>query len=193
MKTGIISGTVDLPHIKDVVMIKRKHMYEGYTPSECGQEEILKTVDRLIVVSAAGALNPDYGVGDIVLLNDLVTLFCPSPLSGFNFVDLSSPFDQEMSDRVMSLCDRQGSYAFTKGPHFETFADKKVLQNLGADSVGMSMVPEVIMANYLKIPVIGLAVITNLAFVKHAHADVLRESQNAKSKLETIFTKLISP
>lgn len=194
----IISGLLFKKHI--IVLSGRFHTYEGYTPGEA-----VKTVrylheqgvKKIIITSASGALNPKYQVGELVLLTDMITLFCQSPLTGSQFPDLSQPFSNRLStlaqkaavETEISL--QKGVYVYMKGPHFETYSDKMALRFLGADVVGMSTVPEVIMANYLDIETLGLSIVTNLAFVKHDHRKVLQAVTNQKAKLEKFFLELI--
>lgn len=167
-----------------VFMNGRLHMYEGYTSWDATLPiRVFAKVGmtRLVVTSAAGAINEHYRVGDFVILNDMLTLllsFDP-PLSGSQFLDLSEPFDAGMRERAKKilvqegLSFREGTYCFIHGPNFETPADKMALKSLGADVVGMSTVPETMMARWLGVRVLGLSFVTNLAFVTHAHEDVL--------------------
>src|SRR3989344_735743 len=185
---------------KLIILSGRFHSYEGFSTSE-----VTKTVKflhgqgikKLIITSAAGALNPKYKVGDLVILNDLITIFCQSPLVGPKFQNLSQPFSPELiklaqkSASEVKLPSQKGVYVYMKGPHFESFADKKALRLLGADVVGMSTVPEVIMANHLGMEILGLSLVTNLAFVKHDHRKVLQAVINQKGKLNKFFMNLI--
>lgn len=194
----IISGSLFEKNI--IVLSGRFHTYEGYTSGEA-----VKTVrylheqgvKKIIITSASGALNPKYQVGDLVLLNDIISLFCQSPLSGSQFPDLSQPFDNRLSilaqkaavETEISL--QKGVYVYMRGPHFETYADKMALRFLGADVVGMSTVPEVIMANHLGMETLGLSMVTNLAFVKHDHRKVLQAVIDQKAQLKKFFLELI--
>jgi len=194
----IISGT--LYGKKVIILSGRFHTYEDYTTSE-----VVKTVKylhrqgvkKIIITSAAGALNPKYNIGDLVVLNDLITLFCPSPLGGAKFQNLSKPFNQSLINKAQvsaleaDLSIQKGVYVYQRGPHFETFADKMALRFFGADVVGMSTVPEVIMANHLGMEVLGLSIVTNLAFIKHDHREVLKAVKNKEKKLQTFFIELL--
>jgi purine-nucleoside phosphorylase len=180
----------------------RLHIYEGYS----GEEATLPIrvfaqagVKQLIVTSAAGALNESYRVGDFVILSDLLTLFLPSnPLVGPQFIDMSQAFNQNLRLLAKKTCAqaslsfREGIYAYMKGPHFETPADKMALHHLGADVVGMSTVPETIMARSLGLQVLGLSFVTNLAFVQHAHEDVLAAAHSSSKKMAQLLTGIIS-
>ncbi|KKP66148.1 MAG: Purine nucleoside phosphorylase [Candidatus Roizmanbacteria bacterium GW2011_GWA2_35_19] len=174
----------------------RFHTYEGYSTHEV--TEIVRYlhsrgVKKIVITSAAGGLNENYKVGDLVILKDVISLFCSSPLTGPKFLDLSRPFSEDMVKKAQKIAKDQkinyqnGTYVYVRGPHYETFPDKKALKILGADVVGMSTVPEVIMANYLKMEVLGLSMVTNLAFVKHDHHEVLTNAKKQEEKLYKFF------
>lgn len=175
----IYSGTIDYPK-----RIDRKHLYEGYSEDDIVKQLIIENPDKLIIVSAVGALNPRLKIGDIVMVKDLVTLFYQSDTNSREFTDLSEPFDINLMDKVhLPLM----THVYMRGPRYETFSDKKILTNLGCDIVGMSMLPEVIACNRLKIPCVGICLVTNLAFEKHDHKYVLEESKKAEDKLKEII------
>lgn len=179
----------------------RLHTYEGFTTEEVTrpiQAFAQLGLKKLIVTAAAGGLNPSYQVGDFVILSDLITTFCPSPLIGAKFQDLSQAFNIDMGAQAVQICStthipfHQGVYCYTRGPHFETPADKRLFANLGADVIGMSTVPETIMARFLGIDVLGLAFVTNLAFVKHDHRDVLAAADEGSKQMVMLLEQLIS-
>lgn len=184
----IVSGTLDLGGIK------RLHLYEGGSASgvvRFGNEK------AVVIVSAVGALNSEYQVGDIVVLSDMITLFCPSPLEGATFQDLSAVFDKDLQEKAIDYLVKNGIphragavHVFCRGPHYETPADKIALQYLGADVVGMSMTPEVILAAHKGIAVLGLCVVTNLAFVKHDHEDVKAQAEKAIPIIQDLVKQL---
>lgn len=182
-------------------MSGRFHLYEGYTATEATLPiRIFASagVKRVVVTSASGALNPDYQVGDFVVLSDLLTLFLRStPLVGPQFLDMSATFDSKWQAKAkqaiaeLKLTARSGIYAYVQGPHFESPADKRALLSLGADCVGMSTVPEVLMARQLGLKVLGLSLITNLAFVKHDHHDVMAAAARSSSQMAEIIQRVI--
>ncbi|MBI4226430.1 purine-nucleoside phosphorylase [Candidatus Roizmanbacteria bacterium] len=185
---------------KLVILSGRFHTYEAYTSAEAVRTVRFlheKKVKKIIITSASGALNPKYQVGDLVILHDMITIFCQSPLTGSQFQNLSQPFSQklieaaEKSSFEAGIPSQKGVYIYVKGPHYETFSDKMALRFLGADVVGMSTVPEVIMANHLGMEVLGLSMVTNLAFVKHDHKEVLKTMAYKKEKLGLFFKRLI--
>ncbi len=182
-------------------MMGRLHLNEGFSVDQVVEplKRLAKGgVKRVVVTSAAGALNEKYKVGDVVVLSDLLTLFLPeSPLKAGQFQDMSKVFDKKWqveAGRVLKkegLSFHEGIYAFARGPHFETFADKRALKRLGADVVGMSTVPEVIAAKSLGMKVLGLSLVTNLAFVSHSHEDVLKAAERASLGLARVLKNLI--
>lgn len=183
-----------------IILSGRFHTYEGYTSAEAVDtikylhEEGVK---KVVVTSACGGLNPKYQVGDVVILSDVLTLFAQSPLVGAKFQDMSRPFSPKLIEAAETAAfqtktrTQKGTYAYFRGPHFETFADKMALRFLGADVCGMSTVPEVIMANYLKMEVAGLSLVTNLAFVKHSHEEVLASAKANEKKLNAFIEEFI--
>ena len=170
-----------------VLMLGRFHFYEGHSIQEITYPvRLFKLlgVETLIATNAAGGLNPDYAVGDIVLLNDhlnLAGLSGVNPLRGPNLVDfgvrfpaLSDAYDlalkrlvhQTWKKIVSSNAERrlhEGVYAFVGGPSYETRAECRMLRMLGADVVGMSTVPEVIVARHCGMRVLALSLVTNNA------------------------------
>ena len=185
---------------KVIVLSGRFHTYEGYSSYEATKTIRYlheKGVKIIIITSAVGALNPKFQAGDLVILSDIISIFCQSPLTGSQFQNLSQPFSGnliELAQKVAGqsgLTSQKGVYVYMRGPHFESFSDKMALRFLGADVVGMSTVPEVIMANYLGMEILGLSLVTNLAFVKHDHREVLQAVKNQELNLQKFFLKLI--
>lgn len=183
-------------------MSGRIHMYEGFS----GEEATLPIrifakagVQKLILTAACGALNPKYKVGDFVILSDMLTLFLAldNPLRGPQFIDVSEVFDIEMRKKARKICVEndisfhEGIYAYYHGPNYETPADKMALRILGADVCGMSTVPETLTARSFDIKVLGLSFVTNLAFVKHDHKEVVAEANKAGEKMKKILQNVI--
>jgi purine-nucleoside phosphorylase len=177
-------------------------MYEGYS----GEEAPLPVrvfakagMKQMIVTAACGALNEKYQVGDFCLTSDVLTLFLvlDNPLRGPKFLDMSEVFDPEMravARKVMvenGITFHEGVYTYYHGPNFETPADKMALKFLGGDVVGMSTVPETIAARWEKVSVMSLAFVTNLAFVKHDHKDVLAAADHASKQMVTVLEGII--
>lgn len=182
-------------------MSGRFHLYEGYSAHEATFPIRVFSelgVKRLIVTSASGGINPDYMVGDIVILSDLITMFIPTnPLVGPKFQDMSQVFDPEMRDAAISaskansISYKEGVYMYLPGPHYETPSDKRAVSILGADCVGMSTVPEVLQAKNLGMKVLGLSFVTNLAFVKHSHEEVVKAANEGSKNMSTLLRRVI--
>ena len=180
------------------VMAGRWHRYEGFSSSEVTlpiRVFAQAGAKRLLITAAAGGLNPKYQVGDVVITNDLLTLFLPdSPLVGPQFLDMSEVFSPQLRQVLRQAATeseitfQEGVYCYGHGPHFETPADKMALHMLGADVVGMSTIPETMMARQLGLEVASLALVTNLAFVKHDHREVLAAAEAASAKLSALLT-----
>lgn len=196
---------------KVVVMQGRFHHYEGYDFIEITYP--IRTmaalgVQRFIVSNAAGALNPAYNKGELMLLEDHINLLGGSPLAfkevsafGERFVDMVQPYDPGMSSRLLEIAESKnitlhhGVYAAVMGPQLETRAEYRYLKIIGADTVGMSTIPEVIVANQLKIPVIAVSVLTdecdpdNLQPVKVE--EIIATANAAEPQLITLIEELI--
>lgn len=175
-----------------VAMQGRVHAYEGFAPWEVGfPTRVLGRlgVKHLTITNAAGGINPSFRVGDLMAIVDHLNLSGSNPLAGPNdatlgprFPDMSHAYDPELL-RVLesaafaeSYSLRRGVYACLAGPSYETPAEIRMLRTLGADAVGMSTVPEVIVASHMGIKVTGISCITNLAAgigpEKLSHEDV---------------------
>lgn len=189
----------------------RFHFYEGLSMKEVAAPVMLAYLlgaENLIVTNAAGGVNPAFNVGDIMLLKDHINLMGDCPLRGPNedtlgprFLDMSEPYSARMNEILLSVADEQGIplhqgvYAGVRGPAFETPAEYRYIRIIGADAVGMSTVPEVIMARYLKLPVCALSVITDLGvegkIEKVSHDMVLEAAHKATSRIARIIKGLI--
>ena len=121
----------------------------------------------------------------------------PTPLSGANFQDMSTAYDSKLQQLAikttakLKLPHQKGVYIYYHGPQFETPSDKRALRLLGGDVVGMSTTPETIMAKHLGIKVLGLVLVTNLAFVKHNHLDVLAAANKASGRMSQLLTEIV--
>jgi purine-nucleoside phosphorylase len=181
-----------------VTLAGRFHFYEGWTMDEVVLPTALLRglgVEILIVTNAAGAVNKSFSPGDIVLLNDHINLMGTNPLIGPNnekmgvrFPDMSNPYTPELRTLTKKIAKeklsdpsifKEGVYAAFTGPSYETPAEIKMARIIGADLCGMSTVPEVIVANWLGMKVIGLSCATNMA------AGILDQPLNHKEVVET--------
>lgn len=193
---------------KDIIAMQgRFHYYEGYTmrevtfPVRVMYELGIKT---LFVSNASGGMNPNFKIGDIMVINDHINLFPEHPLRGKNFPtgprfpDMHQTYDPQliaMADQIaeeQGITLRHGVYVGTQGPTFETPAEYRMFARLGGDAVGMSTVPEVIVARHCGIRIFGISVITDLGGfdvpVEVSHEEV----QEAAGKAQPIMTRLIS-
>ncbi|MCI0527210.1 MAG: purine-nucleoside phosphorylase [Nitrospira sp.] len=175
------SGRLLIGHLKDrclAVLQGRCHLYEGYTPAQITFPiQVLAGlgVQILIVISAAGALSPKLSPGEMMLIRDHLNLMGDNPLRGLEargrsvFLDLTAAYDgelQEVASRAaaeLGISCQRGILAGVLGPSYETPAEVAMLKSLGADAVCMSTVPEVIMARFLSLRVLGMVLITNRA------------------------------
>ena len=197
---------------KVVAMAGRFHYYEGY-----GTDEVIFPIrvmkflgiKNLLISNAAGSMNPKYEVGDLMIINDHISLFAPNPLIGKNenefgprFPDMSEPYKKEIIAMAKKIANEnnilvhEGVYTGVTGPTFETRAEYKMLHILGGDVVGMSTVQEVICANHMSIPVFAMSVITDVGIREEentiTHEEVLEAAKNAEPKLTLIFKEVIS-
>lgn len=162
---------------KVVIMQGRFHLYEGYDFVELTYPiRVMHAlgIKKLLISNAAGAINPGYKKGDLMLIDDHINLQGGSPLAfanvsqhGPRFVDMICPYDASLSKQLVETATKQGItlhkgvYAAVVGPQLETRAEYRMLRILGADAVGMSTVPEVIVANHLSLPVVAVSVLTD--------------------------------
>lgn len=197
---SLIVGSINNKRV--AFMSGRFHTYEGYSGKEATTPIRIFAkagVKNIIVTSAVGGLNENYRVGDFVILKDLITLFqvMDNPLVGPKFIDMSKIFSEELrkvaikNAKELKIKYQEGIHVFFHGPNYESPADKQALKLLGADVFGMSMTPEVIMAKSLGLNILGLAFVTNLAFVKHDHKEVLSESEKAGDKMKKLIIGII--
>ena len=168
---GTLSGK------KVVVMQGRFHYYEGYSMQDVTFPiRIMKElgIKILLISNAAGAINLNFKKGELMLITDHINLQGDSPLAfkgvskyGERFVDMSAPYDESLNKELRKIAQEkqitlnEGVYVSVVGPQLETKAEYRMLKILGADAVGMSTVPEVIVANHLKVPVAAISVITD--------------------------------
>jgi purine-nucleoside phosphorylase len=198
---------------KPVVMMSgRFHFYEGYSMEEITfPVRVIHALGAsvLIVSNAAGGMNVHYGIGDIVILEDHINLFPEHPLRGANddrlgprFPDMSEPYDQQIISKAreigaeMNLTLFQGVYAGLSGPTFETPAEYRWLRTIGADLVGMSTVPEVIVAIHSGMKCFGASIVTDLGIPENptsiTHEEVLEAAQAAAPKFSELVKRLIA-
>lgn len=161
------------------MMQGRYHFYEGYSPAEVTfpiRVLIRLGIKNLLLTNAAGGINPVMKPGDLMVINDHLSMFCESPLIGPNlqefgprFPDQSNIYNKEYIEMILRVARKldiqllQGVYAYMRGPQYETPAEIRALRLLGADAVGMSTVPEAIIASHAGLRVLALSCITNLA------------------------------
>jgi purine-nucleoside phosphorylase len=165
-------------------------------------------VKKLIVSNASGGVNPDFEIGDIMLINDHINLI-PNPLIGKNidelgvrFPDMSEPYCDKMINLMHSIAKKnhiklkKGVYVGVTGPTLETPAEYSYFRKIGGDTVGMSTVPEVIIANHMNIPCLAISVITDLGvpgkIKKVTHEDVQEVAEKIEPKLTLLIKELIS-
>lgn len=195
-----------------IAMQGRFHYYEGY-PMELVTLPIrvmkVLGISYLFVSNAAGGVNFDFKVGDLMVITDHIS-HLPNPLIGPNldefgprFPDMTRPYDKQLRMRAFEIAARlgfelkSGVYFASTGPTYETPAEYKYYRLIGADAVGMSTIPEVIVARHSSIPVFGMSVITNEAHDDYADdyvndgADVVEAADAAADKMTAIFTEII--
>jgi purine-nucleoside phosphorylase len=165
-------------------------------------------IKMLVVSNASGGLNPGFDVGDIMFITDHINLMGDNPLLGKNheelgprFPDLSEAYDRKILDHAASIASRAGIpfrtgvYAAVTGPTFETPAEYRYLHIIGADAVGMSTVPEVMVARHMDIPVFAVSVISDLGvpgkIVEISHKQVLDAARRAEPRMTRIIIELL--
>ncbi|TXK78884.1 purine-nucleoside phosphorylase [Mesonia sp. K4-1] len=202
---GIIEGK------KAVVMQGRFHYYEGYSLKDVTfPVRIMHQlgVKKLLVSNASGAINTNFKKGELMLIDDHINLLGDSPLAfkgvskyGERFVDMSQPYDQKMGEILKKTAKEnninlhEGVYASVVGPQLETRAEYRYLKIIGADAVGMSTVPEIIVANHLKLPVVAVSVLTDECDPDHLKPvdiqEIMAMAAKAEPQMITLFKELI--
>lgn len=190
-----------------VCMHGRFHYYEGYSMQEVTfPVRVMHAlgIKRLFVSNAAGGMNPNFKESDLMLIEDHIALFLPEnplvgpPMSPNRFPDMSEPYDLSMialADEIGKELQwdflRKGVYVSVSGPQLETKAEYRMLRMLGADAVGMSTVPEVLVARQLDLPVFGVSVITDLCFPETLQKAEIQKILAAAYRAEPYMTQLI--
>ena len=193
---------------KVLVMQGRIHYYEGYSMQQVSLAvRMMKRlgVKYLLISNAAGNLNESWQQGELMLLQDHINLQPDNPLRGSNlahegprFPDMSSPYSKLLNDKLIAIATKQktklhqGVYAAVMGPNLETRAEYRYLNTIGADAVGMSTVPEVLVANHCGLPCCAVSVLTNDANYDNPRRVELKEIIDVAGRSEKNLTELYS-
>jgi purine-nucleoside phosphorylase len=197
---------------KDIMAMQgRFHYYEGYAMTEVTFPiRVMRElgIQTLFVSNAAGGMNPDFEIGDLMIITDHINFFPEHPLRGKNipygprFPDMSEAYNKGLIQKANEIAQEKGIkvqhgiYIGTQGPTYETPAEYKMFRILGADAVGMSTVPEVIVANHCGIQVFGMSVITDLGvegkIVEVTHEEVQKAADAAQPLMTSIMRELIN-
>ncbi len=203
---GVINGK------KVVAMQGRFHFYEGYDMKQVTfPVRVMKNlgVKKLIVSNASGGVNATYRVGSIVIIKDHINFMPEHPLRGKNeerfgprFVNMSEPYSRKMMAKAKEIASdlnievRDGVYLGIQGPTFETLSEYRMVKLLGADCVGMSTVPEVIVARHMDMETFGISVITDMGNEESidsiTHEEVLEAAKGAEPNVRSLIKELIT-
>ncbi len=194
-----------------VVMKGRFHYYEGYKMKQVTfPVRVMKLlgIKHLMVSNASGGLNPDYQVSDIMIIDDHINLFPENPLTGANldnlgprFPDMSEPYDLDLIKTAITIGQekniklQRGVYAAVTGPSLETRAEYKYIRSIGADTVGMSTIPEVIVAKHMDLKVFAVSVITDLGVegkIERVTVEkILKAAKDAEHDLSILMKEMV--
>lgn len=208
-KGALVFGTIGEKQV--VAMQGRFHFYEGYSMKEVTfPVRVMKYlgITKLIVSNASGGVNPKYKVGSIVLIKDHINMAPEHPLRGKNderfgprFVNMSEPYSKKMIAKAKEIAldlnieIHDGIYLGLQGPTFETLAEYRMVKILGADCVGMSTVPEVIVARHMGLETFGISVITDMgdeeSITTISHDEVLEAANKAEPDVRLLIRELI--
>ncbi|MEN0052484.1 MAG: purine-nucleoside phosphorylase [Mucilaginibacter sp.] len=207
----LIFGT--LGGVKVVAMQGRLHYYEGYSMQQITfPVRVLKYlgIKTLYVSNASGSLNPAFKKGDLMVIADHINLQPQNPLVGRNneelgprFPDMSQPYQRTLIDKALTIAKannitcHKGVYVAVTGPNLETKAEYNYLRIIGGDAVGMSTVPEVIVANHMSLPVFAISVLTDEGFTADvlepvSVEEIIKVAEDAEPQLTLILKKLIA-
>lgn len=196
---------------KVIVMQGRFHLYEGYTLQDVTYPvRIMEKlgITTLLVSNAAGAINLNFKKGELMVISDHINLQGGSPLAfkgveklGERFTDMSAPYDAEINSKFKNIAKdnnitlHEGVYVSVVGPQLETRAEYRMLKIMGADAVGMSTVPEIIVANHLKLKVAAVSVLTDECDPEHLEpvniSEIIANAEIAEPNMITLFKELI--
>lgn len=195
-----------------VAMQGRFHYYEGHSMTDTVfplRVMKLMGIRQAFLSNAAGGINPDFEVGNLMVIRDHINFFPESPLRGKNidelgarFPDMSEPYDRNLIRVAHAVASKlginlkEGVYLGNPGPSFETPAEYTHYRLIGADAIGMSTIPEVIAARHMGLPVLAVSVVTNVAvpgnFQKNTHEDVQVAANQAAADMARLFSGVIS-
>ena len=197
--------------VEIIAMNGRFHYYEGYDVKEITfpiRVFKLLGIEKLIITNASGGINTNFEAGDFMVINDYLSFFAESVLRGKNldefgerFTDMSGTFDKVLSAKLKEIIKKhtgrvqEGVYAYMKGPTFETPAEIRALRTIGADAVGLSTVPEAIVAHHCKIQTVAVSCITNMAAgvldETLSYEDVKQTAERVKMNFKEIIKEYI--
>ena len=206
----LVCGT--LQGVPVMVMEGRFHFYEGYSLKQITLPvRVMKRMgaEMLVVSNACGGMNPQYHCGDIMVIDDHINLIGDNPLIGINddrlgprFPDMSAPYAPQFIESAHRIARRhdfvlhRGVFVAVAGPNLETRAEYRFLRTIGADVVGMSTVPEVIVAAHCRLPVVGFSVVTDICFpdaLEVADVDKIIATANAaEPRLRCLVTEIVA-
>jgi len=195
-----------------VAMQGRLHYYEGYSMQQITYPiRVMKLlgIQRIFVSNASGSLNPAIRKGDLVCIEDHINLLPDNPLRGSNwdqlgprFPDMNRPYDEDMIEKALKIASdkhirmHKGIYVAVAGPNLETRAEYRYLRLIGGDIVGMSTVPEVIVANHMRVPVFAVSVVTDEGFHEDLQAvsfeEIVAVASQSEPKMTSILKELIA-
>ncbi|MEJ7779533.1 MAG: purine-nucleoside phosphorylase [Daejeonella sp.] len=202
---GVLSGK------RVVAMQGRLHYYEGYDMKQITfPVRVMKMlgISKLIVSNASGALNPEFRKGDLMIIDDHINFQTDNPLRGRNqeslgprFPDMSEPYNKDMISKALDIAKtnnikcHKGVYVAVNGPNLETRAEYRFLRTIGGDAVGMSTVPEVIVANHMSLPVFAISVLTDEGFPDTLQAvsveEIIKTAIEAEPKMTKVLKELL--
>jgi purine-nucleoside phosphorylase len=205
-KGRLLFGTIEGKEV--IAMQGRFHFYEGYSMQQITLPvRVMKQlgVSTLLVSNAAGALNPSYQKGELMLIEDHIHLQSSNPLIGKNdselgprFPDMSAPYDAALRDKIKkiavenSIRFQEGVYVSVNGPMLETRAEYRYLRTIGADAVGMSTTPEIIVARHMNMRCAGISVLTDVCDPDHLSPVTLEEIIAIAESADPILSKIVS-
>ena len=202
---NLVVGTLN--GVPVAAMEGRFHAYEGYDPAQITfPVRVLKALgaEMLVVSNACGGMNPQYQTGDIMVIEDHINLLGINPLVGINddrlgprFPDMCEPYDKKLIDLALEVARKEnfaahkGVYVAVLGPNLETRAEYRFLRGIGADVVGMSTVPEVLVAVHCGMKVLGLSIVTDMALPDALKPAVVEEIIAVANAAEPKLTKIV--